>query len=233
MTKNVKSKGKTSSKTIFPIDQIQKLRGNAEKACKADDRCPEGWSKSSIDPMELLSVFSSLWLKNGLILRAYQFREGGNGNGIVWAMPEECGFPEPGSCPKSKGVFLEPPKPPGAIDHIMEAIEGDGSPGSYLSASLFAREAAEFGALWHGAGWSTHEILGEEPSQLAQGKAGRSGLEDDDDHPDEWNWLEEKPEEWQPTICEEGNLVTVVFCTFSGLERQAIYRHLDTYKKGQ
>jgi hypothetical protein len=36
------------------------------------------------------------------------------------------------------------------LDDFMDAIEGDGSAWSYLSASLFAREAAELGALWHG-----------------------------------------------------------------------------------
>ena len=32
----------------------------------------------------------------------------------------------------------------------MQAIEGDGSPWSYLSASILSREAEEFGAMWHG-----------------------------------------------------------------------------------
>lgn len=37
-------------------------------------------------------------------------------------------FPEPDDCPKMKGVFLESPKPPGALDNVMEVIIGDGSP---------------------------------------------------------------------------------------------------------
>ena len=217
----------------FPIHKIKKLRINAEKIRKVDDRGSEGWSKSTVNPMELLSIFNTLWLKKGLVLRAYQFREGGNGNGIVWAMPEDLTFPDPESCDKLIDRFLEPPKPPGAIDNIMESVEGDGSPWSYLSASLFAREAAEFGALWHGSSWSTHEILGEAPSQFPYGKASRRGIEDPDHNHDEWKWLEAKPEEWMPMVCEEGNVITVVFYTFSGLGGHGIYRHLDTYEKGQ
>jgi len=48
------------------------------------------------------------------------------------------------------GALSAPPRPHGALDDFMDAIEGDGSAWSYLSASLFAREAAELGALWHG-----------------------------------------------------------------------------------
>lgn len=46
----------------------------------------------------------------------------------------------------------------------MEAIEGDGSHWSYLSASIFMREINEFGASWHGCSWSTHEIIDKNPS---------------------------------------------------------------------
>ena len=42
---------------------------------------------------------------------------------------------------------------------LMQAIEGDGSPWSYLSASILSREAAEFGAMWHGCDWSDQTIL--------------------------------------------------------------------------
>ena len=65
--------------------------------------------------------------------------------------------------PTDKGCILEPPKPSDALDEFMEAIDGDGKPWSYLCASLLARELAEFGAMWHGCGWSEHAILGENP----------------------------------------------------------------------
>ena len=61
-------------------------------------------------------------------------------------------------------MFLDPPKPPGAVP-LMQAIEGDGSPWSYLSASILRREAAEFGARWHGCVWSGQTILSKPPRQ--------------------------------------------------------------------
>jgi len=45
----------------------------------------------------------------------------------------------------------------------MAAIEGDGSPESYIQASLLARELREFGVRWHGCDWSTQEILDKNP----------------------------------------------------------------------
>ena len=45
----------------------------------------------------------------------------------------------------------------------MQAIEGDGSPWSYLSASILSREAVEFGAVWHGCVWSDQTILSKPP----------------------------------------------------------------------
>ena len=73
--------------TRFSAERVNQLRRRAQRASNVTDRGPEGWSKSDVDPMALLSAFPSLHLKEGLTLRAYQFREGGNGNGVVWAMP--------------------------------------------------------------------------------------------------------------------------------------------------
>ena len=168
--------------------------------------------------MKLLRSFPSLRMRKGFILRAYQYRASGDGNGIVWAMPEDVPFPDPEACPKLEDVFLEPPKPESALD-IMQVIEGDGSPWSYLSASFFAREALEFGALWHGCGWSEHAVINKVPPG-SFGKGGR------------WKWQEPKPSEWKPVVCEGQDKVTVTFYSYSGLGQESIYRHRDTYKPG-
>jgi hypothetical protein len=67
-------------------------------------------------------------IKDQFVLRAYQFRSGGNGNGIAWAMPVDADFPEPVDCPSQEGVFLEPPKPLADLDSVMDAVDGDGLP---------------------------------------------------------------------------------------------------------
>src|SRR5258708_6127281 len=45
--------------------------------------------------------------------------------------------------PTGRGRFLEPPVAPNALPDVMAAITGDGSPASYIEASIFAREIAE------------------------------------------------------------------------------------------
>ena len=122
-----------------------------------------GWTKSSTDPMDLLGVFAPLHIKDGFVLRAYQFRAGGNGNAVVWAMPTDAEFPDPSGCPRLADSFLDAPKPTEALDDLMDAVEGDGSPWSYFCASMFVREISEYGAMWHGCEWSTHSILGSNP----------------------------------------------------------------------
>ena len=139
----------------FGIMRVTRLRKAAERARDGVDpdfpldrdsfpRC-DGWSVSLIDPTNLLKVFKTLWLKDGFALHGYEFTSGGNGNGVIWAVPFDAPVLKPEECPRLEDVFLEPPKPPGAVE-LMKVIEGDGSPWSYLSASMLGREAAEFGA---------------------------------------------------------------------------------------
>jgi hypothetical protein len=54
----------------------------------------------------------------------------------------------------------------------MDAIPGDGTPESYMEASLLMRELGEFGALWHGRSWGTHEIIGKKCFEEASRRVG-------------------------------------------------------------
>jgi hypothetical protein len=216
--------------TTFPLNKVQRLRKQATKAAEATRDGPERWSKSVRDPMEVLAVFKPLHIKEGYVLRAYQFREGGNGNGFVWAMPIASVFPEPEVCPRLEGTFLEPPKPPAALDDFMEAIDGDGSPWSYLCASLLCRELHEFGAMWHGCQWSTHTILEGNPCTHKPGKRRLSGSSSQD--PGTWTWHESEPGQWKPQVAEDGNTITVTFFTYSGLGQESICQISDIFHRG-
>ncbi len=223
----------TRAMTTFSITRVNALRDAVTELCAGPDDAPDGWSKSHSDPMTLLAAFPALRIKPGLVLRAYQFKAGGNGNGVVWAMPADSYFPDPDECSKLKNQFLEPPKPPEALCDLMDAIDGDGAPWSYLSASIFAREAAEFGAKWHGCHWSTHAILGDTPwhrEPKSKDRRKRQALASGS--PDEWTWNAPRPEIWQPTFAEQGHIITLTFYTFSGLAQEAIYRFTDTYRRG-
>lgn len=214
----------------FPAEKVERLRKRARKAAELPEDVPSGWSKSLVDPAVLLAVFKPLHMKDGFILRAYQFRAGENGNGLVWAMPVDAEFPDPDECPRLANTFLEQPKPPTALDDYMEAIDGDRTPWSYLCASILAREMAEFGAMWHGCDWDTHTILGADPLK-------DTGIEDPDNSQvmrceAGWHWAGPRPKRWNPRVSEGGKAVKVTFFTHSGIGREAIYRHTDTYKLG-
>ena len=214
--------------TVFPIRKVQQLRRAAVRACSVSREGPEGWSKSEVDPMNLLAVFSALRIKRGFILRAYLFREGGNGNGVVWALPEDVGFPEPEACleaiqnqtelppPDGFPAYLPgPPVPPQAQANIMDAIEGDATPWSYLSASIFAREAGEFGAMWHGCEWSTHAILGADPWTPQRAKRRERTHDEPTGSMADWKWLLAKPSEWRPSVEQSDDTTTVRFFTYT------------------
>jgi hypothetical protein len=217
----------------FPAKKIERLRRFAAKASEAPEECPDGWSISTVDPQQVVAVFKLLRIKDGFALRAYQFREGGNGNGFVWALPVQSALPDPEECPRLERIFLEPPKPPAALDDYMDAIDGDGSPWSYMCASLLARQLAEFGAMWHGCDWSTHTVLDETPCRAGEPSEEGDVVEGPMTPADEWKWSEPAPEEWAPQPNQEAKAVTVTFFTYSGLGEEAIYRHIDTYKPGE
>lgn len=220
----------------FDARDVTRLRERATEAARVPLRGTDGWTKSATDPTKLLRVFKPLRLKDGFVLRAYQYRSGENGNGIVFAMPVGRPFPAPDECrpePPEHSWNYEPvPFPAEAEWDVMQLIEGDGEPWSYVLASLLAKELQEFGALWHGSSWSTHTILGENP--LVAGRESGTRHPDDGPHgdPNDWAWAERKPRKWEPTVGKDSGCVVVRFYTYSGLGREAIYRHLDTYEPG-
>ncbi|MBA2176037.1 hypothetical protein H0266_14160 [Halobacillus locisalis] len=119
-----------------------------------------GWQISRHNPEHIVRAFSQLRIKDGFKLRGYQFTEGGNGNGIVWALKDDQELPPPEQCPRLEDEFLNPPKPDEAFDDFMVAVEGDRSPLSYLQAAICSHELYEFGAMWHGISWGREQVMG-------------------------------------------------------------------------
>ncbi len=212
----------------FSLRRVNSLRRDAARASTFPEDGPYGWRKSPVDPATLLCAFSPLRLKPGFVLRAYWLNAGGNANGFVYAMPDDAPFREPEQCDQHGDHFLEPPVPPAALPDIMQAIDGDGSPWSYLCASVFARELTEFGARWHGSDWSTHKILDSNPLCRDAGPARFVHQRDRE----AWKWLEPAPAMWQPTLARDRNAVVVTFYTHSALENERILRHVDRFKSG-
>jgi hypothetical protein len=215
-------------RTIFPVEAVAHLRSRAEQLRAAGRTITNRADYLSMpEPTALLAAFPSLRLKAGLTLRAYMCGSSIGGQGTVWALPSTHPFPDRGSLFDLKAPF---PRPPAALDDVMDAIEGDGSAWAYLSASLLARELAEFGAWWHGLRWGTHTILGRDPWAASPPSAKEPPPEWVKLHGrEEWRWREPPPQEWAPVVWEE-SFIHVIFHTYSGLNRSAIYRHWDTFR---
>lgn len=227
---------------FFDAQKLENLRQKASSSwmdqLSEDLEIDEGWTVSTLNLQAFMAEFApSLTLKSGLILRAYQFiSEGRDGEARVYAIPENLPFPE-----LDFGLFDlfddEPPPPFGSLNNIMEAIEGDFSPWSYLCASLFAREISEVGAFGHGSHWVSFRILDQnpwtDPKNQLTGTMNENPWTDPTNHLtgtiNEWEWLEAQPSHWKPSVCVENHQITVQFYTYSGLGGQTINRHIDRY----
>ena len=215
--------------TTIPVGEINRLRRRAQAAVPYTPAA-DGWTISPVEPMRLLAAFETLRMKTGFALRGYLFRSGNDGNGIVWAMPIDEPQPSPHDCPKIEG-FLSPPKPTSALVEVMRAIEGDGSPFSYLSASLLARELCEFGALWHGISWGVAKIIDRRPAEVEKPPIGR--FAESHEWPSKLTLCGPPPRSWRPQVTRTANGVEVTFCVLNIVGRRTITRLTDTYSGGE
>ena len=147
----------SGSVSVFRIGDVRRLIAAARRAAAFPESGPEGWRKSPVDPCAVLAVFGASRLKRGYTLRAYSFREGGNGNAFVHALPVVPAFPD---CPRKKDHFLDPPVPPGALDDVMKAIDGDASALSRLSPFAVRSRASRVRSQVGRLRWTTHTIMG-------------------------------------------------------------------------
>lgn len=125
-------------------------------------------------------------------------------------------------------------RPPEALDNLMEAIEGDQTPWSYLSASIFAREAAEFHPYWHEEVWSDHFILNDNPFNYpAESFDGHGPPLQSNENTCEFGLknFETKPLPltWNPAVIFGDKVITVRFYTFTYMGIEEIYCFTDTY----
>jgi hypothetical protein len=228
----------------FSAQQIRQWREKLVELSQLPAEGPNGWAKSPIEPAKLLTVFPKLRVREGYVLRAYVFREDGNSNGFVWALPAEAAFPPPGECPRVESHFLNPPKPFDALDDMMEAIAGDDSLESYFQASILRREFKEFGGGWHGIQWGMHTVLDDSPWKGPPPRADTPPHDRPESKPEEWKWLTPQPTTWTPEVRRDGDRVVVTFYSYTPLsgdfdnekmesEKERIIRHAETYRRGK
>jgi hypothetical protein len=219
-------------RTRFGITPLIARRARAQRLARMPSEAPEGWSIHPNDPAGVVQAFPPLRVRDGFRLIAYQYREGGDGNAVVYAVPSEAAVVPPDDCPRDEARWLAPPTPPGALDDLRVALDGDGSPAAFLAASLAYRELLEFGAAWHGQSWSTHELIGADPRHHP---ASRKRLTKALLHsaPADLHWVPPEVDEWAPHVDIDDTQVVVRFISASAVGHECIVQHEDAYVPGQ
>lgn len=169
------------------------------------------WFISSVNPGAALSKLPGLKLKPNTRLVGYLHRTQTDGRGIIWALPESLSTTS--HLEKVLSATQQPPRPDGAYADVMEAIEGDHSPASYLIASILRREFQEFGAKGKACRWSHHRLIQTLPPQLT------------------WQWQVAASKDLSPKvlITPEAKKVAIEFFTCRTVAPVAIYQHIDQY----
>ena len=221
--------------THYTATRIHALRKRAQRVSDGVrfSNALDGWFYRGDEPMKLLRLFTELRLKDGYILHGCRYVTHGNGNGLVCATREEnCNSDllpimngELAPLPISIEAFESID---GTLSDFMEAIEGDGSPWSYFSASILARELQEYGALWHGASWSTCTILDVAPWELTASKVDASHM-DSPSPRESWTWTQDEPVDWRPRVEFIHGRPRVTFYAYSALGGERISKFIDTY----
>ncbi|MCK1997511.1 hypothetical protein MPH47_09805 [Psychrobacillus psychrodurans] len=204
-------------KQLFPIHAIKPNLIVNSKQVEAFDDHTDGWHRTSANPESVVMGFSHLHIKEGYKLRAYQYFEGGNGNGIVWAIPLDEKLPEPSECTTLEWHFLDAPKPLNALSDFMKAINGDKTPLSYLQASIVFHELHEFGAVWHGISWGRDRILSHS---------------DDIEIKYKWEMIEENPDIIEPHFFyNQSGYPVIVFYTINDIGSVTFNKYVHTFNK--
>lgn len=199
-----------------------------------------GWRISVLSPVALVAIFEPIMtLKEGRMLIGYQQYDEHSGRGAVYAMPIDAKVPEPESCmvPIVELSGLLTPKPPGALKHVMEAVDHLGPKDEYvcLLASVLYRELLEFGAFWHGSYWGEMAILTSAPYE------GKLAHRTTPSPKEEWKMSEPKPPFvlpeikgklfWGPHALIEDGKVTIVLNLFTAHDQQRVLQVRDTYRE--
>jgi len=188
----------------------------AASVIEADSPAPnvEGsWFLSSINPGDALLKLPGLRLKPGFRLVTYLNRNGKDGVGATWAVPEEMSTTALLEVAIGRsGDRHQPPHPEGALPDVMLATTGDRSPASFVVASILARELRELGALGTSCNWSVHRLVQALPTQV------------------KWDWQVAAIQDLSPKvrIFPDGR-AAVEFFTCRVAAPINLFRHLDQY----
>lgn len=201
--------------SLADLGDLFRVGSGLEEGVPMPNNCGQ-WYVSVMDPGVTFMKLPGLQLRSGYRLTTYLYRQGEEGVGKTWAIPEAMSTTANLELAlATAGSEQEPPVPQGALKDMSLAIEGDGSASSYVYASLLRREINEFGYLGKRGIWSKHQLINAVPQQL------------------QWQWRTEGVKDLSPKvrILPEGRVV-VEFFTCRVTPSIAIFQHLDQYTLG-
>ncbi|MGD1907135.1 MAG: hypothetical protein ACFB0C_14215 [Leptolyngbyaceae cyanobacterium] len=171
------------------------------------------WFISTIDPGAALYKLPGLSLKPGVRLVTYLQRRPDGGLGVTWALPELMSTTTHlEEALEAAGDQPTPPRPRGALGHIMDGFTGDQRPASYVSASLLLRHLKELGRTGKLRRWSHHRLIPAVPTQYS------------------WQWKGNAPKDLSPKFKYlDEKSVMVEFFSCRVVPPVALFRHLDQY----
>ncbi len=175
------------------------------------------WFISATSPGGVLTKLPGLKLKSGIRLVSYLYRLDSDGSSMTWALPEALSTTAllENALETSRGEE-NPPEPQGRLANVMEAIEGDRSPMSFVIASIVRREFKELGALGKNRNWSHHQLIDALPAKV------------------QWQWRTQTSNDLSPKVrlLAEGSAV-LEFFTCRTVAPIAIFQHIDQYSAGE
>ncbi len=171
------------------------------------------WFVSAANPGAALLKLPGVRLKPGIRLVTYLSRLPDEGLGITWAVPEALSTTAQLQTALDKDLKDLPPQPAGALASVMEAIEGDHSPLSFIIASLLQRELQEFGASGKRQDWSHHRLINALPAQVP------------------WQWqTATPPKDLSPKVLiYPDRRAAIEFFSCRVVAPVAIFQHVDQY----
>lgn len=171
------------------------------------------WFVSTIDPAAAIFKLPGLAVKSGVRLVTYLQRRPEGGMGVTWALPELMSTTvHLEAAIESAGNGSIPPHPRGALGNVMEGIEGEQTPASFIAASLLLRELKELGRSGPNCRWSQHRLIASIPTKQ------------------NWQWRTKTPTDLSPKVkIQDNNVVLVEFFSCRVAAPVSLFRHLDEY----
>lgn len=202
--------------SLSDLGDLFNFGGSLEEAAHAPNARGE-WFISAVNPGTVLMKLPGLKLKPEIRLVAYLHRQPEEGVGVIWAVPEALSTTaQLEKALADSGDRTHPPHPQGALPNVMEAIEGDHSPASFIIASLLRRELGEFGRLGKACNWTHHRLIGAIPAQVP------------------WQWKVATPKDLSPKVLlfPDGK-AAIEFFSCRVVPPITLFQHIDQYADQQ